>query len=75
MQEYLAQPSVSSNEKLCQRYQKELLLAHCNLLRITLSENNVQPSLDALRRYFMLRCQDGGIYSIDEMYSQNGGKH
>lgn len=50
LQDYLAQPSDSSNEKLRRHYQKELLLADCNLLRITLSENNVQPSLDALRR-------------------------
>lgn len=50
LQDYVAQPSVSCNEKLCRQYQKELLLADCNLLRITLSENNVQPSLDALRR-------------------------
>ncbi|XP_038576160.1 ranBP2-like and GRIP domain-containing protein 3 isoform X1 [Micropterus salmoides] len=48
LQEYLAQPSVSSNEKMCRRLQRELLLAHCSLLRITLSESNVQPSLDAL---------------------------
>lgn len=51
LQDYLAQPSDSSNEKLRRHYQKELLLADCNLLRITLSENNVQPSLDALRRF------------------------
>ncbi|XP_070771295.1 E3 SUMO-protein ligase RanBP2 isoform X3 [Enoplosus armatus] len=48
LQEYLAQPSVSSNEKMCRRLQRELLLAHCSLLRITLSESSVQPSLDAL---------------------------
>uniref|UniRef100_A0A671X5H4 E3 SUMO-protein ligase RanBP2 n=1 Tax=Sparus aurata TaxID=8175 RepID=A0A671X5H4_SPAAU len=47
-QEYLAQPSVSSNEKLCRRLQKDLLLAHCSLLRITLSDSSVQPSLDSL---------------------------
>uniref|UniRef100_UPI0037E97790 E3 SUMO-protein ligase RanBP2 isoform X1 n=1 Tax=Semicossyphus pulcher TaxID=241346 RepID=UPI0037E97790 len=51
LQEYLAQPSVSSNEKMCRRLQRELLLAHCSLLRITLSESNVQPSLDALKGF------------------------
>ncbi|XP_070831373.1 E3 SUMO-protein ligase RanBP2 isoform X2 [Chaetodon trifascialis] len=51
LQEYLAQPSVSSNEKMCRRLQRELLLAHCSLLRITLSESNMQPSLDALRGF------------------------
>uniref|UniRef100_A0A4W6FHR3 RAN binding protein 2 n=1 Tax=Lates calcarifer TaxID=8187 RepID=A0A4W6FHR3_LATCA len=48
LQEYLAQPSVSTNEKMCRRLQRELLLAHCSLLRITLSESSVQPSRDAL---------------------------
>ncbi|XP_054470912.1 E3 SUMO-protein ligase RanBP2 isoform X2 [Anoplopoma fimbria] len=48
LQEYLAQPSVSSNEKMCRRLQRELLLAHSSLLRITLSESSMQPSLDAL---------------------------
>uniref|UniRef100_A0A8C4DAI0 E3 SUMO-protein ligase RanBP2 n=1 Tax=Dicentrarchus labrax TaxID=13489 RepID=A0A8C4DAI0_DICLA len=51
LQEYLAQPSVSSNEKMYRRLQRELLLAHCNLLRITLSESSMQPSLDALRGF------------------------
>ncbi|KAE8299479.1 E3 SUMO-protein ligase RanBP2 [Larimichthys crocea] len=51
LQEYLAQPSVSSNEKMCRRLQRELLLAHCSLLRITLSQSSVQPSLDALRGF------------------------
>lgn len=51
LQEYLAQPNVSSNEKAIRRLQRELLLAHCNLLRITLSESNMQPCLDALRGF------------------------
>ncbi|XP_056244800.1 ranBP2-like and GRIP domain-containing protein 3 isoform X2 [Seriola aureovittata] len=51
LQEYLAQPSVSSNEKMCRRLQRELLLAHCSLLRITLSESIMQPSRDALRSF------------------------
>ncbi|RVE58148.1 hypothetical protein OJAV_G00206390 [Oryzias javanicus] len=51
LQEYLAQPSISNNEKLCRRLQKEVLLTHCNLLRITLSESDVQPSLDAFRSF------------------------
>ncbi|XP_056279589.1 E3 SUMO-protein ligase RanBP2 isoform X2 [Pseudoliparis swirei] len=48
LQEYLAQPSISGNEKMCRRLQGELLLAHCSLLRITLSESSMQPSRDAL---------------------------
>ncbi|XP_040912885.1 RANBP2-like and GRIP domain-containing protein 5/6 isoform X2 [Toxotes jaculatrix] len=51
LQEYLSQPSVSSNEKMCRRLQRELLLAHCSLLRITLSESSVQLSRDALRGF------------------------
>ncbi|XP_015228375.1 PREDICTED: E3 SUMO-protein ligase RanBP2 isoform X4 [Cyprinodon variegatus] len=51
LQDYLAQPSVSSNEKMCRRLQREVLLAHCNLLRIRLSESGVQPSLDAFRGF------------------------
>ncbi|XP_074551049.1 E3 SUMO-protein ligase RanBP2 isoform X1 [Halichoeres trimaculatus] len=51
VQEYLAQPSVSSNEKMCRRLQRELLLAHCSRLRITLSESSPQPSLDALTAF------------------------
>ncbi|XP_034549392.1 ranBP2-like and GRIP domain-containing protein 3 isoform X1 [Notolabrus celidotus] len=51
VQEYLAQPSVSSNEKMCRRLQRELLLAHCNRLRITLSDSSSQPSLDALKAF------------------------
>uniref|UniRef100_A0A3P9K300 E3 SUMO-protein ligase RanBP2 n=1 Tax=Oryzias latipes TaxID=8090 RepID=A0A3P9K300_ORYLA len=51
LQEYLAQPSISSNEKLCRRLQKEVLLTHCNLLRIALSESDVQPGLDAFRSF------------------------
>uniref|UniRef100_A0A3B4UK30 E3 SUMO-protein ligase RanBP2 n=1 Tax=Seriola dumerili TaxID=41447 RepID=A0A3B4UK30_SERDU len=51
LQEYLAQPSVSSNEKMCRRLQRELLLAHCSLLRITLSESIMEPSRDALRSF------------------------
>ncbi|KAM4730719.1 E3 SUMO-protein ligase RanBP2 [Anableps anableps] len=51
LQEYLAQPSVSNNEKMYRRLQREVLLAHCSLLRIRLSESSVQPSLDAFRSF------------------------
>ncbi|XP_061923454.1 E3 SUMO-protein ligase RanBP2 isoform X2 [Entelurus aequoreus] len=49
LQDYLAQPSISNNEKMCRRLQRELLLAHSNLVRITLSGSGVQSCLDALR--------------------------
>ncbi|XP_066542548.1 E3 SUMO-protein ligase RanBP2 isoform X1 [Hoplias malabaricus] len=48
-QEYLAQPCVSSNEKLCRRFQKESLLAHCNVLRLTLSEKGCRECVAALQ--------------------------
>ncbi|KAI4893683.1 hypothetical protein NFI96_020053 [Prochilodus magdalenae] len=51
IQEYLAEPSVSSNEKVCRKFHKELLLAHCNLLRLTLSEKGCQESVDALQTF------------------------
>ncbi|KAM9709165.1 E3 SUMO-protein ligase RanBP2 isoform 1-T1 [Menidia menidia] len=51
LQEYLAQPSVSSNEKMSRRLQREVLLAHGNLLRLQLSESSVQSNLDALRSF------------------------
>ncbi|XP_051938022.1 E3 SUMO-protein ligase RanBP2 isoform X1 [Hippocampus zosterae] len=49
LQDYLTQPSVSSNDKMWRRLQSELLLAHCNLVRITLSGSAVQSCLDALK--------------------------
>ncbi|XP_029968661.1 ranBP2-like and GRIP domain-containing protein 3 isoform X2 [Salarias fasciatus] len=51
LQEYLAQPSVSSNEKTCRRLQRELLLAHCSLLRVTLPESSLQLGLDAFKDF------------------------
>ncbi|MCJ8732174.1 hypothetical protein PDJAM_G00208100 [Pangasius djambal] len=51
LQEYVAQPSVSSNEKACRKFQKELLLAHCNLLRLTLTEKDCRESLNALQTF------------------------
>ncbi|KAG9271314.1 E3 SUMO-protein ligase RanBP2-like isoform X2 [Astyanax mexicanus] len=51
IQEYLSQPSVSANEKVCRRFKKELLLAHCSLLRLTLSEKGCQESVDALKTF------------------------
>ncbi|XP_029558493.1 E3 SUMO-protein ligase RanBP2 [Salmo trutta] len=48
LQESLAQPSVLSNEKMSQHQQRELLLAHCSLLRLTLQGKGLQPSIQAL---------------------------
>ncbi|XP_036397060.1 E3 SUMO-protein ligase RanBP2 isoform X2 [Megalops cyprinoides] len=51
LKEYLAQPSVSSNDKMCRKLQTDLLLAHCNLLRLTLSERGVQQCVEALQSF------------------------
>ncbi|KAJ8415155.1 hypothetical protein AAFF_G00008530 [Aldrovandia affinis] len=51
LQEYLAQPSVLSNEKLRRKLQKELLLAHCSLLRLSLYELGVQQCVEALQSF------------------------
>ncbi|KAI1899352.1 hypothetical protein AGOR_G00060900 [Albula goreensis] len=51
LQEYLAQPSVSSNEKMFRKLQKELLLAHCSLLRLSLIELGVQQCAEALQSF------------------------
>ncbi|GAA6096642.1 E3 SUMO-protein ligase RanBP2 isoform X1 [Tachysurus ichikawai] len=49
LQEYVAQPSVLSNEKTYREVQKELLLAYSNLLRLTLSKKDCKESVTALQ--------------------------
>ncbi|XP_072571698.1 E3 SUMO-protein ligase RanBP2 isoform X2 [Paramormyrops kingsleyae] len=51
IQEYLTQPSVLSNHSLCSMLRRELLLAHCNLLRQTLFEPGVEQSVKALQSF------------------------
>uniref|UniRef100_A0A6Q2Y8M7 E3 SUMO-protein ligase RanBP2 n=1 Tax=Esox lucius TaxID=8010 RepID=A0A6Q2Y8M7_ESOLU len=51
LQEFLAQPSVLSNEKTSRCLHRELLLARCSLLRLTLSGKGLQPSVEALRSF------------------------
>ncbi|XP_060785155.1 E3 SUMO-protein ligase RanBP2 [Neoarius graeffei] len=51
LQEYVAQPSVSSNEKACRKFHKELLLAHSNLLRLTVAEKDCRESVKALQNF------------------------
>uniref|UniRef100_A0A6Q2YF20 E3 SUMO-protein ligase RanBP2 n=1 Tax=Esox lucius TaxID=8010 RepID=A0A6Q2YF20_ESOLU len=45
------QPSVLSNEKTSRCLHRELLLARCSLLRLTLSGKGLQPSVEALRSF------------------------
>ncbi|XP_061698522.1 E3 SUMO-protein ligase RanBP2 isoform X2 [Syngnathoides biaculeatus] len=65
LQDYLAQPSMSSNDKMCRRLQRELLLAHCNLVRITLSAGTVQSCLDAIT------CFDRIMQKLSSVASQD----
>ncbi|XP_048880134.1 E3 SUMO-protein ligase RanBP2-like isoform X2 [Brienomyrus brachyistius] len=51
VQEYLTQPSVLSNHSLCSLLRRELLLAHCNLLRLTLFEPGVEQSVKTLQSF------------------------
>ncbi|XP_067117199.1 E3 SUMO-protein ligase RanBP2 [Osmerus mordax] len=78
LQEYLYQPSVMSNEKMCRQLQKELLLAHSNLLRLTLSGKGVQPSVDALRSFdcamqALNKTTGGGTDELSEMFAEMRG--
>ncbi|XP_077393832.1 E3 SUMO-protein ligase RanBP2 [Festucalex cinctus] len=65
LQDYLAQASVSSNDKMWRRLQRELLLAHCNLVRLTLSGSAVQSCLDALA------CFDQTMQKLKTVAGQN----
>lgn len=50
-QEYLCQPSVASNEQASRKLHKELLLALCSRVRLTLTVKSCEESADALWRY------------------------
>ncbi|XDV31404.1 hypothetical protein PO909_034098, partial [Leuciscus waleckii] len=48
LQEYLCRPSVASNEQASRKFHKELLLALCSRIRLTLKEKSCEESADAL---------------------------
>ncbi|XP_056611068.1 E3 SUMO-protein ligase RanBP2 isoform X6 [Triplophysa dalaica] len=48
LQDYLRQPSMLNNELTSRKIQKDLLLSHCGLLRLTLKMNSCQESTDVL---------------------------
>ncbi|XP_056088600.1 E3 SUMO-protein ligase RanBP2-like [Rhinichthys klamathensis goyatoka] len=48
LQEYLCWPSVASNEQASRKFHKELLLALCSRVRLTLKEKSCKESADAL---------------------------
>ncbi|XP_056088571.1 RANBP2-like and GRIP domain-containing protein 8 isoform X4 [Rhinichthys klamathensis goyatoka] len=48
LQEYLYRPSVASNEQASRKFHKELLLALCSRVRLTLKEKSCEESADAL---------------------------
>ncbi|KAI5107450.1 E3 SUMO-protein ligase RanBP2 isoform X2 [Silurus meridionalis] len=68
-QEYLAQPSVSSNEKACRKFQKELLLAQSNLLRLTIAEKDCRESVIALQIFdhAMQSLKNTASKAVDEL--------
>uniref|UniRef100_A0A9J7ZMU4 E3 SUMO-protein ligase RanBP2 n=1 Tax=Cyprinus carpio carpio TaxID=630221 RepID=A0A9J7ZMU4_CYPCA len=51
LQEYLCQPSVSSNEQASRKFNKELLLAQCSRVRLTLTLKDCEESTAALRSF------------------------
>ncbi|KTG33617.1 hypothetical protein cypCar_00043665, partial [Cyprinus carpio] len=50
LQEYLCQPSVSSNEQASRKFHKELLLAQCSRVRLTLALKGCEESTAAIWR-------------------------
>ncbi|KAA0716189.1 E3 SUMO-protein ligase [Triplophysa tibetana] len=48
LQDYLQQPSMLNNELASRKIQKDLLLSHCALVRLTLKMNSCQESTDVL---------------------------
>ncbi|XP_016400029.1 E3 SUMO-protein ligase RanBP2-like [Sinocyclocheilus rhinocerous] len=48
LQEYICQPSMLSNEQASRKFQKELLLAHCSCVRLTLTLKDCEESTAAL---------------------------
>ncbi|XP_069053739.1 E3 SUMO-protein ligase RanBP2 isoform X2 [Lepisosteus oculatus] len=61
LQDYLSLPAMSPNGKMWRRVQCELLLAHCNVLRLALSEQSVQDSVEALKSF------DQAMQSVKKM--------
>ncbi|XP_055734063.1 E3 SUMO-protein ligase RanBP2-like isoform X2 [Salvelinus fontinalis] len=71
LQDFLAQPSVSSNEKMSRHLQRELLLAHCSLLRLTLSGKGLQPSIKALGSFdCVMQCLKKTAGSVTDDLSE-----
>ncbi|KAG7331541.1 hypothetical protein KOW79_005510 [Hemibagrus wyckioides] len=69
LKEYVTQPSVSSNEKTYRKFQKELLLAHSNLLRLTLSEKDCKEGVTALQIFdqAMQSLKNTATKAMDEL--------
>ncbi|KAJ8252858.1 hypothetical protein GJAV_G00206370 [Gymnothorax javanicus] len=51
LQDFLTLPNVLSNEKVRRKLQKELLLAQCSLLRLSLAEKSVSQCVEALHSF------------------------
>ncbi|XP_066562087.1 E3 SUMO-protein ligase RanBP2 [Amia ocellicauda] len=78
LKEYISQTAMSSSDKNWRRLQRELLLAHCNVLRLTLAEKRVPLCVEALQSFDQAmqsaRKQDGyATDDLSEMYIELKG--
>ncbi|KAG1949940.1 E3 SUMO-protein ligase RanBP2 [Pimephales promelas] len=69
LQEYLRQPRVVSNEQVSRKFHKELLLALCSRVRLTLKEKSCEESADALWSLdrLMQSLKDTATKTLDEL--------
>ncbi|MFT7817969.1 E3 SUMO-protein ligase RanBP2-like isoform X1 [Arapaima gigas] len=68
LQEYVMQPTVSPNEDLCCQVHWDLLLAHCSMLRLTLSEKGVQQGVEALLSF------DNAMQSLKKLATKSANE-
>ncbi|KAL1268739.1 hypothetical protein QQF64_034102 [Cirrhinus molitorella] len=69
LQEYLSQPSVSSNQQASRKFHKELLLAQCNRVRLTLALKDCEESTAALWSFdcAMQALKNTATNTVDEL--------
>ncbi|KAL1268734.1 hypothetical protein QQF64_034097, partial [Cirrhinus molitorella] len=69
LQEYLSQPSVSSNQQASRKFHKELLLAQCNRVRLTLALKDYEESTAALWSFdcAMQALKNTATNTVDEL--------
>ncbi|RXN21720.1 E3 SUMO- ligase 2-like isoform X2 [Labeo rohita] len=69
LKEYVRQPSVSSNEQASRKFHKELLLAHCRRMRLTLALKGCEESTAALWSFdsAMQALKNTATNTVDEL--------